>query len=111
MALVGLNLRPFITGLGPLAGEIGAGTGLGLKGISLLTLVPMALMGVFAFAGPGLQARFGARRLTIVSLGVPVLGSALRLLAANGWQMVGTAVLLGLGVYSAAPMGGRAPGC
>ena len=51
VALVGLNLRPFITGIGPLAADIGAQTGLGLKGISLLTLVPMLLMGLCAFAG------------------------------------------------------------
>ncbi|THF57468.1 cyanate transporter [Ollibium composti] len=98
VALVGLNLRPFITGIGPLATDIGAETGLDLKGISLLTLVPMALMGLFAFAGPFLQSRVGARRSTLASLAVLVLGSALRLFAAKGWQMVGTAALLGLGV-------------
>jgi CP family cyanate transporter-like MFS transporter len=95
VALFGLNLRPFITGIGPLAADIGAGTGLDLKGISLLTLVPMAL---FAFAGPFLQSRVGARRSTIASLAVLVLGSALRLFATKGWQLVGTAALLGLGV-------------
>ncbi|MCO5131576.1 MAG: cyanate transporter [Xanthobacteraceae bacterium] len=98
VALVGLNLRPFITGIGPLAADISAQTGLDLKGISLLTLVPMFLMGVFAFAGPFLQARIGARRLVIASLAVLVIGSLLRLFATNGWQMVGTAALLGLGV-------------
>lgn len=44
VALVGLNLRPFITGVGPLAGDIGAQTGLDLQGMALLTLVPMLLM-------------------------------------------------------------------
>lgn len=39
VALVGLNLRPFITGIGPLAADISAQTGLGLKSLSLLTLV------------------------------------------------------------------------
>lgn len=98
VALVGLNLRPFITGVGPLAAEISAGTGLDLKGISLLTLAPMLLMGLFAFAGPVLQSRVGARRSVIASLVVLVFGSVLRLFATNGWQMVGTAALLGLGV-------------
>ena len=98
VALVGLNLRPFITGIGPLATDIGADAGLDLKGISLLTLVPMLLMGVFAFAGPFLQSRVGARRSTVASLAVLVIGSALRLFSANGLQMVGTAALLGLGV-------------
>jgi CP family cyanate transporter-like MFS transporter len=98
VALVGLNLRPFITGIGPLAADIGAQTGLDLKGISLLTLVPMLLMGIFAFAGPFLQSSIGARRSVVISLVVLVLGSFLRLFATNGWQMVGTAALLGLGV-------------
>ena len=98
VALVGLNLRPFLTGIGPLAADISAQTGLDLKGISLLTLVPMLLMGIFALAGPFLQSRIGARRSVIVSLVVLVLGSGLRLFATNGWQTVGTAALLGLGV-------------
>ena len=90
VALIGLNLRPFITGIGPLVADIGAETGLDLKGISLLTLVPMALMGIVAFAGPYLQSRIGTRRSVIASL--------LRLSVTTGWQMVGTAALLGLGV-------------
>jgi CP family cyanate transporter-like MFS transporter len=98
VALVGLNLRPFLTGIGPLAADIAAQTGLDLKGISLLTLVPMFLMGVVAFTGPFLQSRIGARRSVVASLAVLVLGSFLRLFATTGWQMVGTAALLGLGV-------------
>lgn len=97
VALVGLNLRPFITAIGPLAADIGAQTGLDLKGMALLTLVPMVLMGVCAFAGPFLQTRIGARRAVIAALAVLVVGSLLRLFAATGWQMVGTAALLGLG--------------
>lgn len=98
IASVALNLRPFITGIGPLARDIGAHTGLDLKGLSLLTLVPMLLMGVFAFGGPLLQARIGARRAILGALALLVLGSLLRLLTATGWQLVGTAALLGLGV-------------
>jgi CP family cyanate transporter-like MFS transporter len=98
VALIGLNLRPFIAGIGPLAADIGAQTGLDLKGLSLLTLVPMLLMGVFAFAGPFVQKRVGARRAVVAALAILVAGSLLRLFATNGWQMVGTAALLGLGV-------------
>lgn len=97
VALIGLNLRPFITGIGPLATEIGEQTGLGLQGMALLTLVPILLMGVFAFAGPTLQTRIGARQAIIVALAVLGLASFLRLFVSTGWQMVGTAALLGLG--------------
>ncbi|HRO12569.1 MAG TPA: cyanate transporter [Amaricoccus sp.] len=97
VALVGLNLRPFITGVGPLAADIGAATGLDLQGIALLTLVPMLLMGLFAFAGPSLQARIGARRAVVTAVAVLALASFLRLFVATGWQMIATAALLGLG--------------
>ncbi|MGB3289651.1 MAG: cyanate transporter [Burkholderiaceae bacterium] len=97
VALIALNLRPFITGIGPLAGDIVSQTGLDLQGIALLTLVPMLLMGVFAFAGPMLQARVGSRLSMIGALVLLMLGSLLRLFTATGWQLVGTAALLGLG--------------
>jgi len=97
VALVGLNLRPFITGIGPLAAEMTAQTGLGLQGMALLTLVPMLLMGCFAFAGPFLQARVGARRAVVSALAILAAGSCLRLLVVNGAQIVATAALLGLG--------------
>ena len=97
VALVGLNLRPFITGVGPLAADIGAQTHLSLQGMALLTLVPMLLMGIFAFAGPALQAKVGARRAIMAALAVLSLASVLRLFVTTGWQMIGTAALLGLG--------------
>ncbi|MFC3459890.1 cyanate transporter [Massilia haematophila] len=97
VALIALNLRPFITGIGPLAADIGRQTGLDLQGMALLTLVPMLLMGMVAFAGPALQARFGARPSVIGALVLLAAGSGLRLFAASGWQLVGTAALLGLG--------------
>lgn len=98
IALVAMNLRPFITGIGPLAADIRAQTGLDLKGISLLTLVPMLLMGVFAFCGPFLQAKVGARRAILAAVALLALGSFLRLFTGTGWQIVGTSALMGLGV-------------
>lgn len=97
IALVGLNLRPFMAGIGPLAAAISDETGLGLQGISLLTVVPMFLMGVLAFAGPALQARVGARQAVIAALAVLSAASVMRLFVTGGWQMVATAALLGLG--------------
>ncbi|TCO80550.1 CP family cyanate transporter-like MFS transporter [Plasticicumulans lactativorans] len=98
VVIVGLNLRPFLTGVGPLAASVSAETGLGLQGMALLTLVPMLLMGCGAFAGPSLQRGIGARRAVVGALAVLALGSSLRLFASAGWMLVGTAVLLGLGV-------------
>ena len=97
IALVALNLRPFIAGIGPLAADIGAHTGLDLKRMSLLTLVPMLLMGLVAFAGPAVQARLGGRRAVLLALALLAAGSSLRLWASAGWQLIGTAAMLGLG--------------
>lgn len=98
VALVGLNLRPFVTSIGPLAGSIRAHTGLGLQGMALLTLVPMLLMGVLAFAGPALESAGGARRSVLLALLVVCGGCALRMVAGTGWALVATAALIGLGV-------------
>ena len=74
-----------------------AQTGLGLQGMALLTLVPMLLMGCFAFAGPILQARVGARRAVVAALATIGLASFLRMFVSTGGQIVATAALLGLG--------------
>ena len=97
VAIVGLNLRPFITGVGPLAEGIRDETGLGLQGLSLLTLVPMLLMGLVGFAGPSLQSAVGVRRSIIAALAVLCVGSLLRLFSVTGWELIGTAALIGCG--------------
>ncbi|MFJ0716056.1 hypothetical protein WLV55_24830, partial [Bordetella bronchiseptica] len=52
VALIGLNLRPFLTGPGTVLAGIEADTGLGHLGASMLTVLPMLLMGVGAFLAP-----------------------------------------------------------
>ncbi|WP_374523967.1 cyanate transporter [Sphingopyxis sp.] len=97
IALIGLNLRPFLTGVGPLTGAIDAATGLGLQGMALLTLLPMLLMGAGAFTGPPLQRAVAPGRLILLALALLAAGSFLRLFAAGGVLLLGTAILCGLG--------------
>ena len=98
LVLTALNLRPFLTAIGPLASDIAAATGLDLRGMAWLTLLPMLLMGVGAWCGPALQQRLGARRVLLGALAVLALGSALRAWAAGGAALIATAALCGLGV-------------
>ncbi|CEJ12236.1 putative transporter YycB [bacterium YEK0313] len=98
VVLVGLNLRPFLAGIGPLAGEITAATGLDYRSIALFTLVPMLLMGLCAFAGPSLQRLAGVRPAVVGALVLLGFGSALRLLPLGGAALIGTAAMCGLGV-------------
>lgn len=95
---IGLNLRPFLTAVGPLAATIRAATGLDYEGMAWLTLLPMLLMGAGAFAAPAIRQRLGARRAVLAALATLCLGSALRALAADGAILVATAALCGLGV-------------
>lgn len=98
VVLVGLNLRPFLTGIGPLAADIQAATGLGFGSLSLFTLVPMLLMGVCAFAGPWLQHLLGARVAVVGALCILCAAAALRLVTTSGETLIATAALCGLGV-------------
>lgn len=97
VALIGLNLRPFLTGPGTVLAGIEADTGLGHLGASMLTVLPMLLMGVGAFLAPAVQARVGTRRGVLAALLALALGSALRLAAWDGALLVATAALCGLG--------------
>lgn len=98
VVLTALNLRPFLTAIGPLTNDISAATGLDLRGMAWLTLLPMLLMGLGAWCGPALQHWLGARRVLLGALAVLATGSALRAVAPNGAALIATAGLCGLGV-------------
>lgn len=98
VALVGLNLRPFMTSIGPVTNSIRTGTGLSLQGIALLTLVPMLLMGIIAFVGPAIQSALGERKAILTALAIICLGCALRFISPNGGFLILTAAIIGFGV-------------
>ncbi len=98
IVLIGLNLRPFLTAPGPILSLIKMDTGLGNDGVALLTLLPMLLMGLGAFVAPSVQSAIGTRGGILAALGALALGSALRAIVPNGWTLILTAVLCGVGV-------------
>lgn len=98
VALVGLNLRPFMTSIGPLVSKIRLGTGLSLQGIALLTLLPMMLMGLIAFIGPIVQNMVGERRVVLGALLTICMGCAFRFLFPTAEGLITSAVVIGLGV-------------
>lgn len=98
VVLVGINLRPFLAAPGPLLVDIVHDIGMSHEGISLLTLLPMLLMGVGAFVSPRIQAAVGTRRGLLIAIALLALGSALRLLASNGANFILTAAICGAGV-------------
>ncbi len=98
VVLIGLNLRPFLTAPGPVLSDIAADTGMGFGGLSLLTFLPMMLMGLGAFAAPRIQSLFGTRRSMFAALAILAAGSLLRGFVPDGVSLVLTAVLCGAGV-------------
>lgn len=106
IALVALNLRPFLAAPGPLLGHITAELGMGYSSASLLTLLPFGLMGAGAFAAPRLIAARGARAMILLALALLLAGSALRMIVPDTAALLATAVLCGAGaalIQSAMP--------
>lgn len=98
VVLVTLNLRPFLTAIGPLAPAIQTQTGMSLQQLSWLTLLPMALMGAGTWLAPGVLHRLGARTAMTVALLLIALGCLARQAGAWPGVLVGTAAACGAGV-------------
>ena len=61
VVLIGINLRPFLTAIGPLAGEIDAQLALGMDRLAWVTLLPLLLIGVGVLLTPALIDKTGPR--------------------------------------------------
>ena len=96
--VVALNLRPFIAAIGPLADDIRYTTALSHHGIAMLTLIPMALMGCVAFAGPALLRTGEMRGILLAALIFITVGTLMRLVVTTGSALLITAAIIGLGV-------------
>src|SRR5829696_6747415 len=91
--LLAANLRPALTGLTPLIGQIRADTGMSYGVAGLLTALPLLAMGVLSPIAPLLAHRFGMERLLLASMLVLAAGILLRSAGAVTALFLGTAVL------------------
>ncbi|MDR6432178.1 cyanate transporter [Brucella pseudogrignonensis] len=98
VVLIGLNLRPFLTAPGPVLSYIASDTGMGFGALSLLTFLPMLLMGLGAFVAPHIQSIVGTRRSMFAALIVLATGSILRGFVPDSLSLILTAILCGAGV-------------
>ncbi len=96
--LVGLNLRPLLASLGPLLDGIQRDTGLGDIAASLLTTLPVMLMGACLLGTAHVQAFLGNR--TGIAMGVSLIALAClaRLFFPTAHVLIATAVLGGIGI-------------
>ncbi|QXB28351.1 cyanate transporter [Aeromonas sp. FDAARGOS 1405] len=95
--LTGLNLRPFLTAIGPLSGEIGRALSLGMDTLAWLTLLPLWLIGIGVLLTPSLRRRASACQLLGLALLLLGIGSAMRFDAQSGALLIASAALCGLG--------------
>ncbi|RKT99727.1 MFS transporter [Burkholderia sp. Nafp2/4-1b] len=98
IVLVGLNLRPALAAIGPLLDMIQRATGIGDGAASLLTTIPILLMGVGALSARRLQRVTGIAGG--VGLGVALIGLACasRLGAQHAWLLLASACCAGIGI-------------
>lgn len=97
VVLIGINLRPFLTAIGPLAGQIDARLAMGMDSLAWVTLLPLLLIGVGVLCTPALLERTSARTLLGAALLLLASGSALRVDLASGALLIASAALCGLG--------------
>jgi MFS transporter, CP family, cyanate transporter len=93
IVLLAANLRPALTGLTPLIGQIRADIGISYGVAGLLTALPLLAMGVLSPIAPRLARRFGMERVLLASMLVLAAGVLLRSAEAAAALFLGTAVL------------------
>ncbi|KAA5923461.1 CynX/NimT family MFS transporter [Pantoea sp. VH_4] len=96
--LVGLNLRPMLAIIGPLFPVLQQQTGLSATVFSLLTTLPVAMMGLAALSGPWLIARFGPVTATAAGLLCLMVACLWRGLNLTSAQLILTALAGGAGI-------------
>ena len=93
IVLLAANLRPALTGVAPLIGQIRTDTGVSNGVAGLLTTLPLLAFGVLSPVAPRLARRLGMERALLASLLVLAAGILLRSAGAVTALFLGTAVL------------------
>src|ERR671921_107074 len=93
IVLLAANLRPALTGVAPLIGQIRADTGMSNGEAGLLTTLPLLAFGLLSPVAPRVARRFGMERVLLAGLLVLVAGILLRWADAVAALFLGTVVL------------------
>ena len=93
IVLLAANLRPALTSVAPLIGEIRANTGLSNGAAGLLTTLPLLAFALLSPVAPRVARRFGMEITLLASLLVLAAGILLRWAEAVAALFLGTAVL------------------
>jgi CP family cyanate transporter-like MFS transporter len=93
IVLLAANLRPALTSVAPLIGQIRTDTGISNGVAGLLTGLPLLAFAVLSPIAPRLARRFGMERVLLASLLVLAVGILLRSAGVVATLFLGTAIL------------------
>ncbi|WP_313615709.1 MFS transporter [Agrobacterium sp.] len=96
--LVGLNLRPILASIGPLLDSIQRDTGLNDSAASLLTTLPVIMMGVCLLATTPLRKTIGDRQGILLGIALIFLACLARIWWPGGAPLLLTAAIGGIGI-------------
>lgn len=99
-AIIGLalNLRPALAAIGPLLDMIEAATGLSHTQSSLLTSLPVFVMGICALSGAAIASRISERNGIALGMALIAIASVARYAGNGGASLLFTAVVAGAGI-------------
>ncbi|MGU7769160.1 MFS transporter [Burkholderia sp. MR1-5-21] len=98
IVLVGLNLRPALAAVGPLLDMIQRATGIDDSTASLLTTIPILLMGLGALCARRLQRAPGIAGGVGIGIALIGLACAVRVGAQHAWLLIASACCAGVGI-------------
>jgi len=98
LVLIGLNMRPLLTSIGPMLPQLREASGLSFSLAALLTALPVIAMGILALAGNWLSRYISERYSVALSLLFIALGALLRDLAPHSAILLSSALLGGIGI-------------
>ncbi|CAM6706449.1 cyanate transporter [Klebsiella michiganensis] len=98
LVLIGINMRPLLTSVGPLLPQIQQASGMSFTLASLLTALPVIAMGLLALAGGWINRHFSERQSVSLSVLTIVAGALLRELAPQSALLLSSALLGGIGI-------------
>ena len=98
LILLGLNLRPLLTSIGPLTQALQAATSMPYSSFSLLTTIPIMMIGVLALFAGRMTRALGYQRGIATGLLVLIAGLVIRAWPASAAILVISAVIGGFGI-------------
>ena len=98
LVLIGINMRPLLTSVGPLLPQLRHTTGMSYILASLLTALPVVAMGVMALAGSWVNGLLSQRAGVALSLAMIIIGALAREMAPNSAMLLTSALLGGIGI-------------